>query len=82
VGTHAQAAQSPEYPTFTGHFDRSAPPPTAELGKRLAVQGRPTQIVEHREVGEIIRQLVAMGVVVDDAIDGTAEEDDDGPLAA
>ena len=44
------------------------------VDKRLAIQGRPTQIVEHRDVGEIIRQLVALGVVCDDAIDGTAED--------
>ena len=31
--------------------------------KRLAVQGRPTQITEHRDVGEIVRALEAMKVV-------------------
>ena len=51
------------------------------VDKRLAIQGRPTQIVEVRDVNEIVRQLVALGVVHDDAIDSTAE-DDDGPLAA
>jgi siroheme synthase (precorrin-2 oxidase/ferrochelatase) len=52
------------------------------VDKRLAIQGWPTQIVEHRDVNEILRQLVALGVVtIDDTVDGTAE-DDDGPLPA
>jgi hypothetical protein len=32
------------------------------IEKRHAIQGRPTQIVEHRDVSEIVRQLVALGV--------------------
>jgi hypothetical protein len=31
--------------------------------KRQTIQGHPTQIVEHRDVAEIVRQLVALGVV-------------------
>ncbi len=33
------------------------------IEKRLAIQGRPTQIVEHRDVAEIVRALEALGVV-------------------
>lgn len=40
--------------------------------KRLAVQGRPTQIVEHRDVGEIVRALEAMKVI--QVVDSTAIE--------
>jgi hypothetical protein len=46
------------------------------VDKRLAIQGRPTQITEHRDVNEILRQLVALGVFkIDDAIESTAEDD-------
>jgi hypothetical protein len=31
--------------------------------KRLALQGRPTRIVENRDVGEILRSLMAKGVI-------------------
>jgi hypothetical protein len=44
--------------------------------KRLAVQSRPTQIAENRDVSGILRQLVALGVVkTDDAIQSTAEDE-------
>lgn len=43
--------------------------------KRLSLQGRPTQIVEHRDVSEIVRALEGLGVVKLDAIESTAEED-------
>lgn len=42
--------------------------------KRLSLQGRPTQIVEHRDVNEIVRALQGMGVLQVEAIDSTAEE--------
>jgi hypothetical protein len=46
------------------------------VDKRLAIQGRPTQITEHRDVNEILRQLVVLGVVkIDDTIESTAEDD-------
>jgi hypothetical protein len=42
------------------------------VDKRLSIQGRPTQITEHRDIGEIVRQLQAKGVI--EVIDGTAED--------
>lgn len=47
---------------------------TQAVDKRLALQGRPTQIVEHRDTAEIIRKLEGMGVAVqaEPAIDSTA----------
>jgi hypothetical protein len=42
------------------------------LDKRLAVQGRPTQIVENRDVGEILRKLQALGVI--EVVERTAGE--------
>lgn len=33
------------------------------IDKRLALQGRPTQVVEHRDFGEIVSALEGMGVV-------------------
>lgn len=36
------------------------------IEKRHAIQARPTQIVEHRDVNDIVRQLVAMGVATAD----------------
>jgi hypothetical protein len=45
---------------------------TQSVDKRLAIQGRPTQITEHRDVGEIIRKLQAIGVI--EIIDSTAED--------
>lgn len=47
---------------------------TQAIDKRLAVQGRPTQIVENRDVGQILRALQGMGVV---SIESSAEEDED-----
>ena len=43
------------------------------IDKRLALQGRPTQIVEHRDIAEIVRALVSKGVV--EVIDSTAVEE-------
>ena len=51
---------------------------TQAIDKRLAMQGRPTQIVETRDVSQILRALESLGVVrleSENAIDGTAEED-------
>lgn len=45
---------------------------TQAVDKRLALQGRPTQITEKREVKEIVRALQGMGVV--EVIDGEAQE--------
>jgi hypothetical protein len=45
---------------------------TQATDKRLAVQGRPTQITEHRDVAEIVRRLQAIGVI--EVIDSTAED--------
>jgi hypothetical protein len=42
------------------------------IDKRLAIQGRPTQITEHSDVGDIIRKLQAIGVI--EIIDSTAED--------
>lgn len=42
------------------------------VDKRLAVQGRPTQITEHRDVREIVRALEALKVV--QVIDSTSVE--------
>jgi hypothetical protein len=42
------------------------------VDKRLAIQGRPTQITEHRDIDAIIRQLQAKGVI--EVIDSTAED--------
>ncbi len=39
------------------------------IEKRLAVQARPTQIVEHRDVAEIVLALASMGVLVEDAVE-------------
>lgn len=52
---------------------------TQSIDKRLAIQGRPTQITEHRTMSEILRQLRALKVV--EVIDSTAEplEATDGP---
>lgn len=45
------------------------------IDKRLALQGRPTQIVETRDAVEIIRQLEAMGVAkTDDPTDTQAAQ--------
>lgn len=48
---------------------------TQSIDKRLAVQGRPTQITEHRDHREILRALQAMGVA--QIVDGTAVEEPD-----
>lgn len=42
--------------------------------KRLALQGRPTQIIEKRDPDETLRKLQSMGVV--QVIEGTVVEDD------
>ena len=42
------------------------------VDKRLAVQGRPTQITEHTDAEEIVRQLQAMGVIR--VVNSTAED--------
>ncbi|HTA98678.1 MAG TPA: hypothetical protein VK730_13680 [Solirubrobacteraceae bacterium] len=47
---------------------------TQAVDKRLALQGRPTQITEHRDVSEIIRALEGMKVVVS-SVDSTAIEE-------
>lgn len=44
------------------------------VDKRLALQGRPTQIVENRDVGEIVNALVAMKVATRVDAETTAEE--------
>lgn len=43
------------------------------VDKRLAVQGRPTQIVETRKVGEIVKALEGLGVAR--TVDATVVED-------
>lgn len=49
---------------------------TQAVDKRLALQGRPTQIVEKRDFSEIARALEGLGVAkVVGAIDSTAEEE-------
>lgn len=45
-----------------------------QVEKRLALQGRPTQITEVRDVSEIVRALAGMKVV--QVIDSTAVEED------
>jgi hypothetical protein len=45
---------------------------TQSIDKRLAIQGRPTQITEHRDVGDIIRKLQSIGVI--EIIDSTADD--------
>ena len=50
---------------------------TQAVDKRLALQGRPSQIVEHRDVSEIIRALEGMKVVVA-SVDSTAIEETGG----
>lgn len=47
------------------------------IEKRLSIQGRPTQIVEHRDVNEILRGLQKLGIVHVDAIEGSASEEMD-----
>jgi hypothetical protein len=46
---------------------------TQSIDKRLALQGRPTAITEHRSVDELARSLVAMNVA--EIVESTAEED-------
>jgi hypothetical protein len=49
---------------------------TQAVDKRLALQGRPSQIVEHRDVSEIIRALEGMKVVQPAlSVDSTAIEE-------
>jgi hypothetical protein len=45
-----------------------------QVEKRMSIQGRPTQIVEHRDVNQILAGLQALGVVKVDAIESTADE--------
>lgn len=45
---------------------------TQAVDKRLALQGRPTQITEHRDVSELVNALVGMKVA--EVVDSTAEE--------
>lgn len=45
------------------------------VDKRLAVQGRPTQIVETRKVGEIVKALEGLGVAKRVDVESTAVED-------
>jgi hypothetical protein len=46
--------------------------------KRLAMEGRPTQIVEKRSTDEILRALEAKGVVKQVAVESTAITEGDG----
>ena len=48
---------------------------TQAVDKRLALQGRPTQISEHRSPDEIVRALEGMGVVKKVDAEGTAIEE-------
>ncbi len=50
---------------------------TQAVDKRLALQGRPTKIVENRDIADIVRALEGMGVVKTDEpiIDTTAIEE-------
>lgn len=43
--------------------------------KRLAMEGRPTQIVEKRDTNEILRSLEGMGVVRQVDVETTSEDD-------
>lgn len=53
---------------------------TQSIDKRLAVQGRPTHITEHRDLTEIVRALASLAPGAVQFIDTTAEEGDvDGP---
>jgi hypothetical protein len=47
---------------------------TQSVDKRLALQGRPTQIVENRNVDEMIRSLEGLGVAKQVTIETTAME--------
>lgn len=46
------------------------------VDKRLAVQGRPTQIVETRKMGEIVKALEGLGVARQVTVESTAEEEE------
>ena len=48
---------------------------TQSIDKRLALEGRPTQIVEKRSPDEILAKLEALGVVKQVDVEATAEED-------
>lgn len=50
---------------------------TQAIDKRLALQGRPSQIVENRNVDELVRALEGMGVAEQVSIESTAVEDED-----
>lgn len=45
------------------------------VDKRLALQGRPTQISEHRNTDEVIRALEGMGVATRVAIEGASADE-------
>lgn len=46
---------------------------TQSIDKRLALQGRPTQITEHRDVSELVNALVGMKVA--EVVDSTATDE-------
>ena len=49
---------------------------TQAIDKRLALEGRPTQIIEKRSPDEILAKLEALGVVRQVDVESTAEEDE------
>ena len=49
---------------------------TQAIDKRLALEGRPTQIIEKRSPDEILAKLEALGVVKQVDVESTAEEDE------
>ena len=53
---------------------------TQAIDKRLALEGRPTQIIEKRSPDEILAKLEALGVVRQVDVEATSE-DDDSPAA-
>lgn len=48
---------------------------TQSVDKRLALQGRPTKIVENRDVADIVRALEGLGVAKTVTVDSTAIEE-------
>ena len=48
---------------------------TQAIDKRLALEGRPTQIIEKRSADEILAKLEAMGIAKRVDVESTAEED-------
>jgi hypothetical protein len=55
---------------------------TQSIDKRLALQGRPTQITEHRNTDEILAKLESMGVAQKVEAESTAVEESDTPSSA